>query len=60
MKSRASRLSASRPSTLVQTTLLSASRRIRSAMERWTVPTAPMKDPSAVKFSPVCAYVCVW
>lgn len=50
MKSPVSLLSASHPSTLVATTHLSASHLIRSAMEKWTVQTARMKDPSAVMF----------
>lgn len=50
MKSPVSLLSVSHPSTLVQTTLLSASHLIRSAMEKWTAPTAQMKDPSVVMF----------
>lgn len=48
MKSPVSPLSASHPSTLVPTTPLSASHLTRSAITKWTVPTARMKDPSAV------------
>lgn len=50
MKSPVSLLSVSRLSTLVQTTLLSASHLIRSAMEKWTALTVPTKDSSAVMF----------
>lgn len=51
MKSRASRLRVSRPSTRVPTTPRSASRPIRSATAKWTVRIAPTKDPSVVMMS---------
>lgn len=50
MKSPVSLLSVSHPSTIVPTTPLSASPLTRSAMAKWTVLTAPMKDPSVVMF----------
>lgn len=50
-KSPVSLLSANHPSTLVLTTLLSASHPIRSAMAKWTVLTARTKDPSVVMFA---------
>lgn len=48
MKSPVKLPSASRPSTLVPTTLLCASPPTRSAMAKWTAQTARMRDPSAV------------
>lgn len=48
MKSPAKRPSASRPSTLVPTTLLCASPPTRSATAKWTARTARTRDPSAV------------
>lgn len=48
MKNPVSRRSVSHPSTPVRTTPLSAWLLTRSAMAKWTVPTARMKDPSVV------------
>lgn len=52
MKSPAKPPSASRPSTLVPTTLLSASPPTRSATAKWTARTARTRVPSAVTLAP--------
>lgn len=54
MKSPAKLPSASRPSTLVPTTLLCASPPTRSATAKWTARTARTRDPSVVTLAPSC------